>query len=309
MRSREPGIVVAAALLALTGLASPASGATDSCTGKSDIRDGGGEAVGECPGNTEDQQPVVDGGDGGDGLECTPERAADPDEWWISYDIPDESIPGTDGDRQQLHATDPPEGKTLGIYRDCNGDPRGSLLWVPEPEPGGEGDVDGIFAARELARARLQPAAPVPNVSPAEAVVNFPTWLWIDEGYWESAVASESTPGGASVTVEARPVRAVWDMFEGERVCEGPGVAWSQEAQDAYEAQPADARGHGNPACTFEFVHSSTTQPDGVYPVSVTVVWEFSWSLNGVDQGPIGTVEVSDDWELVVGEIQTLITG
>jgi hypothetical protein len=133
--------------------------------------------------------------------------------------------------------------------------------------------------------------------------------LWLEPSYWQPTTAVESTPGGVSVAVTARPLRVVWDLGEGQRVCEGPGIPWSQAAHDAYEVQPESVRGAGNPACTFTFFNSSTTQPGGVFEASVTVVWEFSWALNGAEQGVFGTVEVSEAWQLRVGEIQAVITG
>jgi hypothetical protein len=239
---------------------------------------------------------------------CTDERAADPKAWWISYDVPDEAIPG-DGERQSWYALTPPEGQTAAVYRDCNGGLRSMVFWAPEPEPGGAGDDDGIFVARQEARARVEPAVPVFAVSPEQAVVRFPTWLWLDEGYWQRASASSTTPGGVTVTVEAVPVQVTWDLDEGVRVCDGPGVPWSELADAAYELQPETVRGSGNPACTFTFVNASSTRESGVFDATVTVRWEFSWALNGADRGVFGSVEVSDSWELRVGEVQAVITG
>ena len=123
------------------------------------------------------------------------------------------------------------------------------------------------------------------------------------------ASASSTTPGGVTVTVEATPVEVVWDLDEGVRVCDGPGVPWSQGAHAAYELQPETTRGSGNPACTFTFVNASSTRVSGMFDATVTVRWEFSWSLNGVGRGVFGSVEVSDAFELQVGEVQAVITG
>ncbi|MDP8931367.1 MAG: hypothetical protein M3O70_23060 [Actinomycetota bacterium] len=164
-----------------------------------------------------------------------------------------------------------------------------------------------IQAARDVAKARVTPPPPTPNVSPSEAVAKFPTWLWIDDAYWQPATATVSQ-GAVAVRVQARPVRVRWDLEEGVRVCEGPGIPWSREAHAAYEGQSEQTRGRGNPACTFTFVHSSTVTEDGVYHASVTVSWEFSWWLNGAAQGAFGTADRTTRFDLRVGEIQTLIT-
>jgi hypothetical protein len=284
----------------------PSAAIADPCGGSADIHDRGGEAAATCPGTGGGSpQPV---GGGGGGVACTAERAADPSAWWISYVVPDEAIPGG-GNRQTYSALNPPEGQTTAVYRDCNGDVRSMVMWVPEPEPGGAGDGDGIFVARQEARARVEPATPVFGVSPEQAVVRFPTWLWLEESYWQPASASSTTPGGVTVTVEAVPVEVTWDLEEGVRVCDGPGMPWSELAEAAYELQPETVRGSGNPACTFTFVNASSTRTSGVFDATVTVRWEFSWSLNGADRGVFGSVEVADTWPLMVGEIQTVITG
>jgi hypothetical protein len=277
------------------------------CEAGSIIRGGGGEAGTECPGADEAfTQPVS--GKGG-GVECTEERASDPDAWWISFDVPDEAIPGGDGGPQSYSAVNPPEGFTVAVRRDCNGGLRSMVFYAPEPVPGGAVDDDGIFIARQEARARVEPSVPVFAVSPERAVVQFPTWLWLDASYWQPASASSTTPGGVTVTVEAVPVEVVWDLDEGVRTCDGPGVPWSELAHAAYELQPETARGSGNPACTFTFVNASSIRESGVFDASVTVRWEFSWSLDGADRGVFGSVEVSDAFELQVGEVQAVITG
>ena len=302
MRCRRSAILWAASLV-LAMLLLPGTALASPCGGSADIHDRGGEATADCPGSS-----GASTRSGGGGVVCTEERAADPDAWWISYVVPDEAIPG-DGTQQTWRLLNPPEGQTVGVYRDCNGDLRSMVMWVPEPAPGGAGDDDGIFVARQEARARVEPAAPVFAVSPEQTVVRFATWLWLDASYWQPASASATTPGGVTVTVDAVPVEVVWDLDEGVRVCDGPGVPWSATAEATYELQPETVRGAGNPACTFTFVNASSTRESGVYDATVTVRWEFSWSLNGAGRGVFGSVEVSDAWELRVGEVHAVITG
>ena len=304
MRSRKRRLAALAAATSVTLLVGIGPANASNCEGSGAIDDDGGEASLNCPGIGEGLPQPVDGGSA-----CTEERAADPDAWWISFDIPDEVIPGELGSDTPHRRLDLPEGQTFAVYRDCNGQVRSGLLWVAEPEPGGAGDDDGIFVARQEARARVEPAGPVFAVSPEQAVVQFTTWLWLDPAYWRPASASSTTPGGVTVTVDAIPVEVIWDLDEGVRVCDGPGIAWSQAAEASYELQPESARGTGNPACTFTFVNASSIRPSGVFDASVTVRWEFSWSMNGAGRGVFGTVEVSDSWPLTVGEIQTVITG
>ena len=309
MRCRD-AIAAASVLgivLVLAGPSIPA--AASGCSGSGAIDDRGGEASLDCSGAVTDPGGSTPVGSGG-GVACTDERAADPAWWWVSFDVPDEAFPRRDsGGGAFGEASLLPEGQTFAVHRDCNGELRSMVFTVPEPEPGGVGDDDGIFVARQEARARVEPSVPVFAVSPEQAVVRFETWLWIDGSYWQPASASSTTPGGVTVTVEAVPVEVTWDLDEGVQVCDGPGLAWSPSAQAAYELQVESARGTGNPACTFTFVNASSTRESGVFDASVTVRWEFSWSLGGVDRGVFGSVEVSEGFALRVGEVQAVITG
>lgn len=309
MRCRSQRLGLLAATVLAAGLLTAVPALASQCQGSGAIDDRGGEAVGSCPGQGSGSSTNQPGGGGAGGaVACTPERATDPSAWWISFDVPYEAMPMA-GDRQSVFVMTPPEGMVAAVYRDCNGDRRSMAMWVPEPAPGSTGDGDGILEARAQARARVEPSVPVFAVSPEQAVVRVPTWLWIEPSYWQSASASRTTPGGLTVTVEAVPVEATWNLDEGVRACDGPGVAWSPSAQAAYDLQSETLRGTGNPACTFTFVNASSVRESGTFDASVTVRWEFAWSLNGVDRGVFGSVDVADSWALRVGEVQALITG
>lgn len=260
-----------------------------SCEGDAGVIGGGGSAVGEC--ENEDPGPNPD---------PDPPPQCDPDSGEVAYYAkpPDEfSDHYTD---LALHI-EIPEGMAYLAAYNCAGVYLGGPHLVPDvtgPDPG---------VLRDRARARVVPPLPAPQVSPAEAVANVPTWLWVDPATWTVAAAVESV-GGVTVEVEARPVATTWDLDEGSRSCSGPGIPWSEDAQEAYDAQPPAERGTGNPACTFVFHNSSTTRPDGVHHAAVSVTWEFAWSLNGVAQGTFGSVDRTTTFDLRVGEIQGLIT-
>lgn len=262
-----------------------------SCSGQAETRGGGGEAGGVC-----ETTPR-----GGGGSNVVPE--CDPYSRHIAY------YDGPPGDPElqfgvylRINLRDPPpEGMRWAGAYNCDGQYLGGPYLVADPE------WADIGAARDLAKARVAPPLPVPNVSPSEAVVRTPTWLWVDDAAWQP-VSATASQGAVTVRVDARPVRVTWDLEEGTRVCEGPGIAWSEEAQAAYDAQPEDTRGRGNPACTFTFRHSSTVTDDDVYHASVTVTWEFSWWLNGAAQGVFGSVERTSEFDLRVGEVQAVIT-
>lgn len=256
------------------------------CTGGAGIKGAGGEAGGEC----EESPPPP-----GRGQVCDP----------ASRDVAFYGDPPEE--EQERYVTimarqpSPPEGMMWAAAYNCDGVYLGGPHLVPDPD---WADIAGV---RDRAQARLTPPLPAPSISPPEAVVNTATWLWVDDPAWEPVSASASQ-GAVAVRVEARPVEMTWDLDEGTRVCEGPGVPWSEDAQTDYERQPENVRGRGSPACTFTFVHSSSVTDDGLYHGSVTVTWEFAWWLNGVAQGAFGSVDRTTDFDLRVGEVQALIT-
>lgn len=284
--SRGALLTLTAALL-LTGSPAAADHHPDhECDGDGNIGGGGGEAGGECvtPPPPPPNPPQ----------ECDPESEViayfgpHPPEQWETYIRVWEENP-------------PPEGMTWAAAYNCADIYLGGPYLVPDP------DWPDIAEVRDRARARVVPALPTPNVSPPEAVVNTPAWLWVDDPPWETDSAT-ATDGTVTVRVDARPLQVTWDLVEDAKVCDGPGIPWSSDAQTAYEQQPADVRGRGNPACTFTFVHSSSITDDGLYHGSVTVTWEFSWWLNGVAQGTFGSVDRTTPFDLRVGEVQALIT-
>lgn len=257
------------------------------CNGEAETRKGGGEAGGVC------EEPPGGGGGGGE-VECDPDSAE-----VAYYGEPPEDK--SDVYYYLIVRNPPPEGMTWAAEYNCAGVYLGGPTLIPDPDwP----EVEGV---RDEARARVTPPLPVPNVSPGEAVAKLPTWLWVDDVSWRPASASASQ-GAVSVRVEARPVSVTWDLVEGSKVCTGPGIPWSEPAAADYDAQPAESRGQGNPACTFTFQHSSTVAADGVYHASVTVTWEFAWWLNGDPRGVFGTVDRTSTFDLRVGEVQALIT-
>lgn len=281
--SSRLGVGVALFWLAMPAVAGADHAPDHPCTGEADTRGGDGEASGEC-----------EGAGGGTTPEC------DPDSTTIAYYAgPPEDLLDT----YILFGAQntPPEGMTFAAAYNCAGRYLGGPHLVPDP------DWPDIQGARDVARARVAPPLPTPSVSPSEAVVKLPTWLWVDALSWQPASATASQ-GAVTVRVDAQPVGVTWDLEEGSRTCEGPGIAWSEAAQQEYEAQPESTRGRGNPACTFTFQHSSTVNEDDLYHADVTVTWEFSWWLNGAPQGVFGSVDRTTTFDLRVGEIQALIT-
>lgn len=295
MRVRTNGARVALRLIVTLALVLPAvtlpgaSAYANHCSGDNRIDERGGEVDAECHG----EDP---GGSGSSTME----------ELWARYCT--DAGPYRPGDEvgfYEVAPVSPEHVEAVGL------DPTGEYVWydvicwrdgreaaevqiIVEVTPGVAPEV-----IRDQVAARLEPPPPVPVTSPPlerHAVVRIPTWLWLDAGYWAPLEVSE-TRGVVTVTVRATPTQASWVMGDGGEVtCLGPGVEWRSGLSE------------DDTDCSYTYLHSSYGLEDGRFDVSVTVVWEFEWWLNGVYQGSFGTVGVSTDFALAVGEIQAIET-
>jgi len=192
---------------------------------------------------------------------------------------------------QQSHGPGPGAWYRKICY-DANGLSTATLVWVANP-------VDVAALAQQAADAV---AIPQPGVhfNPSEqqgAVVNVPTWLWVDPATWQP-VTAQAAAGGVVVTATATPQRVDWDMGNGDRVsCDGPGTPY-----DA--GRPSDQQ---LTSCSYTYRSSSAHQPDETYAVTATVVWAITWNAAGAPGGgALGTAPQSQTVRLPVKEIQAL---
>ncbi len=284
------GLIVALTVTASVVALSTAPAFANHCGGAGWTNDRGGEVVGEC--HLED--PSQSG-------------STTVNQLWDRYC--NDAGPYQEGDEvgfYEIGPVDPDEIDLFGL------DPAGEYVWydvicwrdgreaterqiIVETTPAVSPEV-----MRDDVAARIEPPAPAPATSPPlarHAVVRMPTWLWLDAGYWQPLEVSE-TRGLVTVTVRATPTQADWVMGDGGGVtCFGPGVEWrSGLAEDATD-------------CSYTYLHSSYGEPGGRFETSVAVTWTFEWWLNGSYQGTFGTVDVSTDFAVAVGEIQAIETG
>lgn len=177
-------------------------------------------------------------------------------------------------------------GSTLEVIS-CNGN---YLTTVVVPPGGATGPAAAGVTGAALARqafARFQVAAPSPRLSPATAVVNYPTWLWL-QGGWATQSATASVPG-LSATVTAAPVRVVWSMGDGGQVvCDGPGVAWNSSEPNA------------STYCSYTYPAA------GQFTATVTVYYGASWTATDGTAGRLGAVTGRTTFAVAVDEIQTV---
>ncbi len=151
---------------------------------------------------------------------------------------------------------------------------------------------------RTTALASLSVPTTTPGSNPSlsdpnrQGVTLVPVWLWI-ESPWQTQSAEE-TQGSVTVRVDATPVRTIWTMGDGTTFDCQQGTVWSPGMPDSAST------------CQHTYFESSASQPANSFMIGSTVEWEYSWSVNGVDQGVFGAFEALTSVPYQVGEIQTV---
>jgi hypothetical protein len=259
-----------AVLLALTAPAWAQSG------------EGSGEAEVTGPGTvdvgaTDPGSPGGNGGGGGAPTGCV-------------YTYVNPTVPG-----QEEH---PNGGGAYYYVAACFDNALNGLRWIPDAQ----GPADPAILAQ---RAYDQLVAPSPAIhtSPSDvrgAVVNLPTWLWVDEASLQQLSAT-ATAGNVAVTVTARTRRVVWNTGDGARViCDGAGTPWVSGV-----SSPTGS----SPDCGHTYRRSSAGQPGERFGVSVTVAWGVTAEVQGAPAiGPLPDLTTTAATTLRVVEYQALNT-
>ena len=133
------------------------------------------------------------------------------------------------------------------------------------------------------AESQLQLPDPTVSFNPANAaVVNLPTWLWVDPAIWHSYSVT-ATAGAVTATATATPVSVAWTMGDGGSVgCGGPGSVYQPEL-------PSSAQ---TTYCSYAYPVASVGQPSSTggpgqpaFTVTATVTWQVSWTAQGAAGG------------------------
>lgn len=185
---------------------------------------------------------------------------------------------------------DKPAGNNNGgsttIDEECTASALECATLDPITQPQDPGDppanVPDAVVLAQTAKGRIDFKAPQIGLSPVPpnpALVNLQTWLWLEDGFW-APLEGSVTAGDTTVTATARPVSVRWNMWEGSKVCQGPGTPWR--------------KGLGQKAttsCGFTYRHTSVGQPGGAFRISATVMYDSSWTCKGEcteDGGDLG---------------------
>jgi len=130
------------------------------------------------------------------------------------------------------------------------------------------------------AESELNLPSPVIRSSPAAGALQLtqlPVWLWMTGPGWQPQVRTAAVPGEA-VTATAAPVAAAWQMGDGSTVtCHGPGTPYTA----------GDDPAAPSPTCGHTYTQSSAGQPEGAYPVRVTIDWDITWRGTGGAAGAL----------------------
>lgn len=156
-----------------------------------------------------------------------------------------------------------------------------------------------ITALVDEARSRLSFPTLHPRHAPAQpwTFVNYPTDLWLDGGPFPDQSATAEVPGvRVTVHVEAQSIR--WDTGDGASFDCDPG------------AGPPTAGPSSRPGCRHTWTWPSVGQPNHAYPVTATVLWHATWTVDGAPGGgDLGVIpQRSDVMPVSVAEIQILNT-
>lgn len=204
----------------------------------------------------------------------------------------------------RLLSVAPPEPEFVEAVVECFSSTGAVVYTALVVIPAGEAAVVDPLVLRDRARARIVIGDPPLASSPPLdepgrfGVVQIPTWLWLQDGYWVPLSEAEAE-GGLTVTVTATPLRTVWLPGDGASVtCDGPGLPYQPGLDDSATD------------CRHTYTSSSADQPGTAYQLGASVEWEFTWTLNGAPQGAFGTVTaVAPPVAYQVGEIQALESG
>jgi hypothetical protein len=157
--------------------------------------------------------------------------------------------------------------------------------WIssaPGAPPAAAPAVDPYALALQAENSLNLPSPTIEFNPPANAVVNLPTWLWIEPALWHPYVVS-ATVGAVTATATATPTSVVWNLGDGSSLtCEGPGSAYRTDLPSAAQQT----------SCSHTYQTTSLGQPspdgdpnDGAFLIAATVDWQVAWTAQGAPGG------------------------
>ena len=128
------------------------------------------------------------------------------------------------------------------------------------------------------------------------ALVNLPTWMWVNDADAVGVREVTASVGGVTVTVTAAPSEMRISSPAGSQDCT------TAQARRAY----APGRDESS-ACTITFSRGSYSSPGG-FPVTATVPWTASWQSNTGRGGDLASRTVNETTDIRVAQSEALVT-
>jgi hypothetical protein len=136
-------------------------------------------------------------------------------------------------------------------------------------------------------------------------VVKLGMWFWVNPLIWVpvSVTAWVPTPSGPiSVTTTATPKKLKFqpgdgDLGSGEVECNGPGRWWFPIFGDSLDS-----------TCMYTYQHSSALHSGGAFPAKLGIEWHVTWRSNTGASGTLRDVTLNASHQIVVHELQALVT-
>lgn len=136
-------------------------------------------------------------------------------------------------------------------------------------------------------------------------VVGLGMWFWVNPLIWMpvSVTAWVPTPSGPiSVTTTATPKKLKFqpgdgDLGSGDVECTGPGRWWLPFFGDSLDSP-----------CMYTYQHSSVLHRSGAFPAELGIEWRITWRSNTGASGSLRDVTVNASHQIVVRELQALVT-
>ena len=163
-----------------------------------------------------------------------------------------------------------------------------TLIDITAPDPA---TLARNLAEQALAQLHVTPPAAQSNPANNLAVINIPTWYWIDN--W-TPLTSSATAAGVTATVTATPTDVTWNPGDGSKpiVCDGPGVAYNLNRKDAQQSTD----------CSFTY-----TTKAGKFTITATQRWTVTYTATNGQTGNLGDVTSTNTIPIDVHELVTRI--
>ncbi len=171
---------------------------------------------------------------------------------------------------------------------------------VAEEQPQADPTVVALSVIADIEFAGGNPQiGPPPSANQWDmAVVGYPLWFWTDG---PTSLSDSAEREGLQVSLDARATSVTFDLGDGTTLTCDPSTArqWSTAVR---AQQPSPTCGH-----TYTERSAGPDNPGTPYTITATTTWAVDWTAAG--ESGTEVVQRSESLDVVVGELQALVTG